>query len=288
MFDDVKKNDQSNDQQNQSAGFDLAENNNNNQSIDETKNNQEAGEKIDDMFQDIDPVANKQPVENFVEKPSAVASGKMQPATPNSTFLNNTSDLAIQKNNLNKMLMEEDSKSSLLKKIIIACLGLVLVGLVAWGAYRVFFNSNANNPQDNQNTNTTQEVEQNNTNDNNSLPQNNENQVNNLENDDDSDGLSNSQEDALGTNPLSPDSDDDGLFDKDEVRVYLTDPLSPDSDNDGLFDREEIFTWQTDPNNSDSDGDTYLDGIEVSGGYNPLGEGKIETTENSEQNQITQ
>jgi len=51
---------------------------------------------------------------------------------------------------------------------------------------------------------------------------------------------------------------------------------SYDSDNDGLTDMEEKYLYKTDPNNSDSDGDGYNDGEEVSGGYNPLGEGKLE------------
>lgn len=47
-----------------------------------------------------------------------------------------------------------------------------------------------------------------------------------------------------------------------------------DSDQDGLSDEEEIF-YGTDKNNPDTDGDGYLDGAEVKGGYNPLGEGKL-------------
>ncbi len=44
-----------------------------------------------------------------------------------------------------------------------------------------------------------------------------------------------------------------------------------DTDEDGLSDLREVELG-TDPNNPDSDGDGYLDGEEVSGGYNPLGE----------------
>jgi hypothetical protein len=47
-----------------------------------------------------------------------------------------------------------------------------------------------------------------------------------------------------------------------------------DSDKDGLTDVEEV-KYKTDPLNSDTDGDSYLDGSEVKGGYNPLGDGKI-------------
>lgn len=70
--------------------------------------------------------------------------------------------------------------------------------------------------------------------------------------DSDGDGLSNSEEEALGTNIAKIDTDGDGLFDRDEVELYKTDPL-----------------------NSDTDGDSYLDGEEVMNGYNPKGAGKL-------------
>jgi len=70
--------------------------------------------------------------------------------------------------------------------------------------------------------------------------------------DSDGDGLSDAQEEELGTNRLAIDSDDDGLTDKDEVQIYNTNPLDPDTD-----------------------GDTYLDGQEVKSGYNPNGAGKL-------------
>ncbi len=50
-----------------------------------------------------------------------------------------------------------------------------------------------------------------------------------------------------------------------------------DADNDGLSDYEEKFTYQTDLKNPDTDGDGYQDGVEVDNGYNPKGEGKLET-----------
>ncbi|MCX6785420.1 MAG: hypothetical protein NTZ18_01040 [Candidatus Komeilibacteria bacterium] len=70
--------------------------------------------------------------------------------------------------------------------------------------------------------------------------------------DSDGDGLTNVEEQALGTNPNSADSDNDGLSDREEVKVYKTDPLNPDTDSDG-----------------------YLDGAEVKAGYNPNGTGKL-------------
>lgn len=70
--------------------------------------------------------------------------------------------------------------------------------------------------------------------------------------DTDRDGLSDSEEQALGTDPNLVDSDSDNLFDREEVKIYGTDPLNPDSDGDG-----------------------YLDGDEVKANYNPMGQGML-------------
>lgn len=77
------------------------------------------------------------------------------------------------------------------------------------------------------------------------------------------------------SNPLNPDSDEDELNDYDEVYLYKTNPLSLDTDADNLSDNDEINVYKTDPLNQDTDGDTYPDGVEIAGGYNPLGEGKL-------------
>jgi len=66
------------------------------------------------------------------------------------------------------------------------------------------------------------------------------------------------------------DTDQDGLSDADEER-YKTSITESDSDFDGLTDAEEIKIYKTDPTNPDSDGDGFIDGVEVLGGYNPLG-----------------
>ncbi|MEK7570437.1 MAG: hypothetical protein AAB515_03320 [Patescibacteria group bacterium] len=47
-----------------------------------------------------------------------------------------------------------------------------------------------------------------------------------------------------------------------------------DTDQDGLSDVEETSRG-TDPKKADSDGDGFTDGVEVRGGYNPLGAGKL-------------
>jgi len=74
------------------------------------------------------------------------------------------------------------------------------------------------------------------------------------------------------TQPL--DSDGDGLTDAEE-QTLGTDPQSADTDNDGLTDREEAKIYKTDPLKPDTDGDGFLDGQEVKGGYNPNGPGKL-------------
>ncbi len=62
----------------------------------------------------------------------------------------------------------------------------------------------------------------------------------------DNDGLTNTQEEALGTNPCEADTDGDGIPDGAEVvgfdlggRRWYLDPLSPDGDRDGLSDGVE-------------------------------------------------
>ncbi|MEL6349806.1 MAG: hypothetical protein AAFV53_42275 [Myxococcota bacterium] len=86
----------------------------------------------------------------------------------------------------------------------------------------------------------------------------------------DGDGLTNSEEEELGTNPESADSDGDGADDNAEVNAG-TDPLVQDTDNDRLLDGAELDLG-TDPLVQDTDGDTYLDGWEVTEGTDPLDE----------------
>lgn len=111
--------------------------------------------------------------------------------------------------------------------------------------------------------------------------------------DSDTDGLTDAEEEALGTDPNNPDSDNDGILDGEEV-ANGTDPndansgplivdadgdgltsdvdpddSNPDIDNDGLLDGQEVALG-TDPNNSDTDGDGVFDGDEVAQGTDPL------------------
>jgi thiol-disulfide isomerase/thioredoxin len=64
--------------------------------------------------------------------------------------------------------------------------------------------------------------------------------------DPDGDGLSNKEEEELGTNPDVADSDGDGLSDFQEAVEIGTDPLLADMDGDGFIDGDEVAA-ATDP-----------------------------------------
>ncbi|HRI26855.1 MAG TPA: hypothetical protein PK239_16855 [Chitinophagales bacterium] len=82
--------------------------------------------------------------------------------------------------------------------------------------------------------------------------------------DTDGDGLTDGQEvNIYGTNPLSFDTDEDGIADPDELLVHFTNPLNPDTDNDGLTDWQELFEYNTNPTLPDTDNDGLTDGEEV-------------------------
>ena len=70
------------------------------------------------------------------------------------------------------------------------------------------------------------------------------------------------------------DSDNDGLTDAEEQKIG-TDYLNPDTDGDLLFDGEEANVYKTDPLKKDTDGDGFEDGAEVKAGYDPNGLGKL-------------
>ena len=88
----------------------------------------------------------------------------------------------------------------------------------------------------------------------------------------DGDGLTDTQEAALGTDPHNPDTDGDGLTDGQEVNTYKTNPLKRDTDGDGLADGAEVHgpstkytTCRTNPLKRDTDGEGLTDGQEVRG-----------------------
>ncbi|HVE87812.1 MAG TPA: hypothetical protein VND93_33370, partial [Myxococcales bacterium] len=79
----------------------------------------------------------------------------------------------------------------------------------------------------------------------------------------DGDGLTDTEEASLGTNPNNADSDQDGLGDGAEVRRYKTNPLDDDTDDDGLMDGSEVSRTGSDPMKLDTDGDGLPDGLEA-------------------------
>ncbi len=91
-----------------------------------------------------------------------------------------------------------------------------------------------------------------------------------VQGDRDGDGLSDSQEEIIGTDPDNPDTDSDGLTDGEEVLTWGTNPLNRDTDGDVLLDGDEVHTYGTDPTNPDTDGDGIPDGVEIATGTDPL------------------
>jgi hypothetical protein len=65
--------------------------------------------------------------------------------------------------------------------------------------------------------------------------------VTELPQDSDRDGLSDAEEEALGTDKNHVDSDRDGINDNAEVNIYKTNPLKDDTDGDGYLDGNEII-----------------------------------------------
>ena len=79
--------------------------------------------------------------------------------------------------------------------------------------------------------------------------------------DTDNDGLPDSNEVEIGTDPINPDTDDDNLYDGDEI-ILGTDPLNPDSDGDQLVDGVEARACPN-PIDPDTDKDTIIDGLDL-------------------------
>ncbi len=82
------------------------------------------------------------------------------------------------------------------------------------------------------------------------------------DNDIDNDGISNENEEALGTNPYDDDTDSDGITDYTEIEILKSNPLSYDTDRDGLPDGREL-ELNTDLSSADSDNDGLDDLHEV-------------------------
>ncbi|MGG3005710.1 S-layer homology domain-containing protein [Geobacillus stearothermophilus] len=103
----------------------------------------------------------------------------------------------------------------------------------------------------------------------------------NPQEDSDKDGLTNSEEAALGTDPSKVDTDGDGLSDFYEIHNTETDPSKSDTDSDGLSDADEDrdqdrltnkqeLELGTNPRKVDTDVDGLNDEDEVKTGTDPL------------------
>ena len=88
--------------------------------------------------------------------------------------------------------------------------------------------------------------------------------------DSDNDGLTDIEEEEIGTDPSNPDSDNDGISDGDE-QTTGTDPNDEDTDDDGISDGDELVIG-SDPNDADSDDDGLNDGDEINQGTDPNNE----------------
>jgi pSer/pThr/pTyr-binding forkhead associated (FHA) protein len=88
--------------------------------------------------------------------------------------------------------------------------------------------------------------------------------------DQDGDGLTDIQEEYIGTDISNPDTDQDQLNDGEELLTWSTNPSNRDTDGDQLSDGEEVHTFLTNPTVPDSDGDGVIDGDEVVYGTDPL------------------
>lgn len=73
--------------------------------------------------------------------------------------------------------------------------------------------------------------------------------------DEDGDGLTNGEEEKLGTDVLLVDTDEDGISDYAETNDTNTNPLEADTDGDGLTDGDEVSAGLN-PNEKKSDGET--------------------------------
>lgn len=71
------------------------------------------------------------------------------------------------------------------------------------------------------------------------------------------------------------DKDRDGITDEEEEKLGTSD-LETDTDGDGISDKLEIEKWKTDPTKIDTDEDGYTDFVEILNDYDPNGHGNLE------------
>jgi hypothetical protein len=90
--------------------------------------------------------------------------------------------------------------------------------------------------------------------------------------DTDGDGLTDAEEETLGTDPENSDTDADGLSDGEEVNTHSTNALDPDTDGDGMTDGWEVENGldpRSDDSEADADGDGFSNHEEFLAGSDP-------------------
>lgn len=78
--------------------------------------------------------------------------------------------------------------------------------------------------------------------------------------DDDNDGLTDTKEKEIGTNPVDPDTDDDGVLDGQDNCPLVANPSQNDKDKDGIGDACDSVDNSSSPTPADTDHDGVPDG----------------------------
>jgi hypothetical protein len=208
--------------------------------VEPTKNNNPTGKpELDDIFAEEDEITSSTPVVNANQTKASIANRPIVSSTATMDYGNEESDVL-------------DKVKKYLMIGLIVLMAVAVIGGIFWYRQSIFawvkhfnFFVGKNTPTvvtDQKKSNQNQAVNQatiNSTNTNNPAL-NQPMQTINGEIDSDSDGLADTEEKTLGTDPKKVDTDNDGLFDREEVKVYHTDPLNPDTDGDGHKDGDEV------------------------------------------------
>jgi hypothetical protein len=212
-----------------------------------------------DIFEGVEPPANLPVGNNAPAAPAPVAPTPTTPAAPPAPAAKPvvtapTAAPAAPQVTADKLVYDRDLETGghFMRTAGIVLVAFVVMGLAAFLAYQVMEGGDGGDENDRggETAGDTDEEDQ--------LPDGKGGGEDVLDDDveiildNDGDGLTNDEETAAGTSLAKPDTDSDLLGDKEEVQVYGTDPLRADTDGDG-----------------------FNDGVEVSGGYNPNGPGKI-------------
>lgn len=251
--------------------------------------------EVDDIFSDVDKTPAPAAMPTF--SGSSPAQSPIQNSVPNQVFPGTGKEAYL--NVEDNMPAAGERSTKFLKMILIIVVIAAVISVVGYFVYTQFIqpkedagnlNTNPiineinNTPEDIQNVQNTIEQQENNLASSsdllNEVPTTTDmvNPIDPL-----NPGISSTTENPVLTeNPtedpamMAVDTDGDGLTDQEET-LAGTDINSVDTDGDGLTDYQEVKTYSTNPLSADTDGDTYPDGSEVEKGYNPNGEGKLET-----------